>query len=71
MPKHGGVIVAPEPLRQILNDTAAETLWLVVGAPEDLEFRQGSRFRLDLSLISYRRTGSSRNTMIEGLPTGV
>jgi mannose-6-phosphate isomerase-like protein (cupin superfamily) len=34
VPKHGGVLVGPEVLRQIFNDTEAETLWLIVGAPE-------------------------------------
>ena len=29
-----GVLVGPALLRQILNDTDAETLWLVVGAPD-------------------------------------
>ena len=32
--KHGGVLVAPDQLRQVFNDTATEVLWLIVGAPE-------------------------------------
>jgi mannose-6-phosphate isomerase-like protein (cupin superfamily) len=51
VPRYGGVLVGPEPLRQVFNDTAAETLWLIVGAPEELEFLQGSKSRMDLSLI--------------------
>jgi mannose-6-phosphate isomerase-like protein (cupin superfamily) len=34
VPKHGGVLVGPGQLRQIFNDTDSETLWLIVGAPE-------------------------------------
>jgi mannose-6-phosphate isomerase-like protein (cupin superfamily) len=34
VPKHGGVLVGPELLRQVFNDTEAEVLWLIVGAPE-------------------------------------
>jgi mannose-6-phosphate isomerase-like protein (cupin superfamily) len=34
VPKHGGVLVGPELLRQVFNDTYAEVLWLIVGAPE-------------------------------------
>ena len=51
VPKHGGVLVGPEQLRQVFNDTDAETLWLIVGAPEELEFLQGSKSQMDLSLI--------------------
>lgn len=34
VPKHGGVLVGPEHLRQVFNDTDNEVLWLIVGAPE-------------------------------------
>jgi mannose-6-phosphate isomerase-like protein (cupin superfamily) len=34
VPKHGGVLVGPELLRQVFNDTDSEVLWLIVGAPE-------------------------------------
>jgi mannose-6-phosphate isomerase-like protein (cupin superfamily) len=34
VPKHGGVLVGPEHLRQIFNDTETEALWLIIGAPE-------------------------------------
>jgi hypothetical protein len=34
VPKHGGVLVGPELLRQVFNDTDADVLWLIVGAPE-------------------------------------
>ena len=51
VPKYGGVLVGPNELRQVFNDTDAEVLWLIVGAPEELEFRQGSKSKMDLSLI--------------------
>ena len=51
VPKYGGVLVGPEQLRQVFNDTDAEVLWLIVGAPEELEFLQGSKSKMDLSLI--------------------
>jgi mannose-6-phosphate isomerase-like protein (cupin superfamily) len=40
VPKHGGVLVGPNMLRQVFNDTDADVLWLIVGAPE-LEFEPG------------------------------
>lgn len=51
VPKHGGVLVAPDELRQVFNDTNDEVLWLIVGAPEELELLQGSKSNIDLSLI--------------------
>lgn len=51
VPKHGGVLVGPDQLRQVFNDTDAEVLWLILGAPEELEFLQGSNSQMDLSLI--------------------
>ena len=51
VPKYGGVLVGPEQLRQVFNDTDHEVLWLIVGAPEELEFLQGSKSKMDLSLI--------------------
>ena len=36
VPRHGGVLVGPDQLRQVFNDTDAEVLWLIVGAPEEL-----------------------------------
>lgn len=52
VPRYGGVLVGPDPLRQVFNDTDAEVLWLIVGAPEELEFLQGSQSTgLELKLI--------------------
>jgi len=51
VPRHGGVLVGPEQLRQVFNDTDAEVLWLIVGAPEEPEFLQGSKSQMDRSLI--------------------
>lgn len=51
VPKHGGVLVGPGELRQVFNDTDAEVLWLIVGAPEELEFLPGAKSKPDLSLI--------------------
>jgi mannose-6-phosphate isomerase-like protein (cupin superfamily) len=51
VPKHGGVLVRPGELRQVFNDTDAEVLWLIVGAPEELEFLPGAKTKPDLSLI--------------------
>ena len=51
VPKYGGVLVGPEQLRQVFNDTDTEVLWLIIGAPEELEFLQGSKSQMDLSLI--------------------
>jgi mannose-6-phosphate isomerase-like protein (cupin superfamily) len=51
VPKYGGVLVGPRQLRQVFNDTDTEVLWLIVGAPEEMEFMQGSKSKTDLSLI--------------------
>ena len=51
VPKYGGVHVRPEQLRQVFNDTDGEVLWLIIGAPEELEFLAGSKSQMDLSLI--------------------
>src|SRR5689334_3400650 len=34
VPRLGGILVGPSMLRQIFNDSDADVLWLVVGAPE-------------------------------------
>jgi mannose-6-phosphate isomerase-like protein (cupin superfamily) len=34
VPQHGGLLVGPEQLRQVFNDTNEPVLWLIVGAPE-------------------------------------
>ena len=51
VPKYGGVLVRPNELRQVFNDTDAEVLWLIIGGPEELEFLQGSKSKMNLSLI--------------------
>ena len=51
VPKHGGVFVGPDQLRQVFNDTDAEVLWLIVGAPEELEFLPGAKTKPDMSRI--------------------
>jgi len=47
VPRHGGVLVGPDALRQVFNDTDTEVLWLIIGAPED-EFGPGEHFDLKL-----------------------
>ena len=51
VPRYGGVLVGPSQLRQVFNDTDSEVLWLVIGAPEELEFIKGSKSQTDLSLF--------------------
>ena len=51
VPRYGGVLVGPDQLRQVFNDTDEEVLWLIIGAPEEPEFLQGSKSAMDLSLI--------------------
>jgi mannose-6-phosphate isomerase-like protein (cupin superfamily) len=33
VPRHGAVLVPPQSLRQVFNDTQEEVLWLIFGAP--------------------------------------
>ena len=51
VPKHGGVLIGPGQLRQVFNDTNAEVLWLIVGAPEEMEFLPGAKTKPDMSRI--------------------
>ena len=51
VPRHGGVLVGPDQLRQVFNDTDAEVLWLIVGAPEETEFLPDAKTKPDMSLI--------------------
>src|SRR3954471_20632106 len=34
VPQHGGILVGPQLLRQVFNDTQSDVLWLIVAAPE-------------------------------------
>ena len=51
VPRYGAVLVGPDQLRQIFNDTEEEALWLIIGAPEELELLQGANSPIDLKLI--------------------
>jgi mannose-6-phosphate isomerase-like protein (cupin superfamily) len=51
VPRYGGVLVGPDQLRQVFNDTDAEVLWLIVGAPEELELLPTAKTKPDLSVI--------------------
>jgi mannose-6-phosphate isomerase-like protein (cupin superfamily) len=51
VPKYGGVLVGPDQLRQVFNDTDAEVLWLIVAGPEEKEFLAGAKIKPDMSLI--------------------
>lgn len=51
VPKYGGVLVGPEQLRQVFNDSDTEVLWLIIGGPEEPEFLPGAVPKPDLSLF--------------------
>ena len=51
VPRYGGVLVGPDQLRQVFNDTEVEVLWLIIGAPEETEFLPGAKNKPDMSLI--------------------
>ena len=51
IPRYGAVLVGPDQLRQVFNDTDDEVLWLIVGAPEELEFLPGAKTKPDMSLV--------------------
>ena len=46
VPKHSGVLVGPEMMRQVFNDTDVEVVWLIVGAPEN-ELEPGEKFDIN------------------------
>jgi mannose-6-phosphate isomerase-like protein (cupin superfamily) len=51
VPTHGGLLVGPDELRQVFNDTEDGVLWLIVGAPEETEFLPGAKTKPDMSSI--------------------
>ena len=51
IPKYGAVLVGPDQLRQVFNDTDTEVLWLIVGGPEELELLPTATTKPDLTLI--------------------
>lgn len=51
VPRYGGVLVGPDELRQVFNDTDVEVLWLIIGAPEESEFLPTAKSTPDMSLI--------------------
>jgi mannose-6-phosphate isomerase-like protein (cupin superfamily) len=51
VPKYGGVMVGPDQLRQVFNDTDSEVLWLIVAGAEETEFLPGAKTKPDMSLI--------------------
>ncbi|HEX4644031.1 MAG TPA: cupin domain-containing protein, partial [Verrucomicrobiae bacterium] len=51
VPRYGGVLVGPDQLRQVFNDTETEVLWLIVGAPEETEFLLDAKPKPDLSSL--------------------
>ena len=51
VPKYGSVLVGPSELRQVFNDTNDDVLWLVVGAPEEIELLPGAKTKPNMSLI--------------------
>lgn len=51
VPKYGGVLVGPDQLRQVFNDSESEVLWLIIGAPEETELLPGANTKVDMSLI--------------------
>ena len=51
IPKYGSVLVGPDQIRQVFNDTDEEVLWLVVGAPEEMEFLPTAKTPPDFSKI--------------------
>jgi mannose-6-phosphate isomerase-like protein (cupin superfamily) len=51
VPKYGGVLVGPDQMRQVFNDTDTETLWLILGAPEETEFLPTAKTKADMSVI--------------------
>lgn len=56
VPRYGGVLVGPSVLRQVFNDSDAEVLWLIVGAP-DKEFDSG---QIDMDLSCRAHSASRR-----------
>jgi mannose-6-phosphate isomerase-like protein (cupin superfamily) len=43
VPKHGGVLVGPDQLRQVFNDTETDVSLAHVGAPEEAEALPGAK----------------------------
>ncbi len=54
VPRLGGVLVGPDVLRQVFNDSDSDVLWLIVGAPDN-EFPSGG---VDTSLFYPKDPGT-------------
>jgi len=50
VPRHGGVLVGPDQLRQVFNDTDGEVLWLIVGGRRK-RISARAKTKPDMSLI--------------------
>ena len=62
VPKYGGVLVRPDQLRQVFNDTEVEVLWLIVAVPEETEFLPGAKTKPACrSFIRLTRSGCQSN----------
>ena len=51
VPRYGGVLIGPDQLRQVFNDTDDAVLWLIIGAPEETEFLPGAKTKPNLSSL--------------------
>lgn len=67
VPTLGAVLVGPDQLRQVFNDTDKEALWLIVGAPEELELLQGAKSPPDLLAFIYPKDPTDLPRELEGV----
>lgn len=51
VPRHGAILVGPDQLRQVFNDTESDVLWLIVAAPEEIEYLPQAPTKPDMALI--------------------
>jgi mannose-6-phosphate isomerase-like protein (cupin superfamily) len=63
VPRYGGVLVGPNELRQVFNDTDGEVLWLIVGAPEEVEIPA----RLEVQDRSVTHLSNRSQAVTEGI----
>lgn len=63
----GAVLVGPDQLRQVFNDTDQEVLWLIVGAPEELELLQGAKSPPELLAKIYPKDPSELPNELDGV----
>ena len=68
---HSALLVEPDSLRQVFNDTDADALWLMVGAPVEAANTLADDSRPDRAALPGRPQGATTRTRVSRRDSGV